>query len=433
MASTLRKFEAPRVIENGGRRREGCCEINMFDETRVAPLSLGWDFGLNVESSDDGPPHPAGHPLHHAHHHHHLNADQVAPEFRQTAEHHNVGTVQVDVVPEVLRHDLRLVAICTSVIIFYFAIGIVFFIVAEDWTFIDALYFCTTTLTTVGYGDVLPKTDFAKIFCCFYVVIGIGIIGSALGIVGGYIMDKQEEYAQSLLEDAGLDDGDDTNDCIPARGPMGEVLDSFFTLLFCVGFGMLFYHFADDEMSLVDAMYMSFITITTVGFGDYSPKTPLGRVVACVWILCSVLAVSRALGSIVDVFLNQRRERLEQELLAKQISMDELLEGAGEDGKLDLNEFSLLKLRTLGRITQEDLDMCAAVFQDMDTDSSGSIDVHDLREANHRASLSAAGSDNSPKKGPPKKLLITKKQSELHNMRASTAGISGGANRSAQQ
>jgi hypothetical protein len=42
-------------------------------------------------------------------------------------------------------------------------------------SWIDAFYFCTTTLATVGYGDITPTTDVSKIFTIFYVIIGIGI------------------------------------------------------------------------------------------------------------------------------------------------------------------------------------------------------------------------------------------------------------------
>ncbi len=34
----------------------------------------------------------------------------------------------------------------------------------EDWTIIEALYFCVVTLTTVGYGDLHPTTAGTQIF-----------------------------------------------------------------------------------------------------------------------------------------------------------------------------------------------------------------------------------------------------------------------------
>jgi voltage-gated potassium channel len=36
--------------------------------------------------------------------------------------------------------------------------GTLFYWRFEDWTIIEALYFCVVTLTTVGYGDLSPTT-----------------------------------------------------------------------------------------------------------------------------------------------------------------------------------------------------------------------------------------------------------------------------------
>jgi voltage-gated potassium channel len=45
-------------------------------------------------------------------------------------------------------------------------------------SWVNAFYFCTVTLATVGYGDITPTTDASKIFTIFYIFIGIGIFAS---------------------------------------------------------------------------------------------------------------------------------------------------------------------------------------------------------------------------------------------------------------
>ncbi len=49
-----------------------------------------------------------------------------------------------------------------------------FYIETEHWSVIDALYFSVTTMATVGYGDLVPKTDVGKVFTMIYVFLSIG-------------------------------------------------------------------------------------------------------------------------------------------------------------------------------------------------------------------------------------------------------------------
>lgn len=53
--------------------------------------------------------------------------------------------------------------------------GSVFYVNVEGWSVLDALYFSVATLTTVGYGDFVPRTDLGKIFTIVYIMGGIGL------------------------------------------------------------------------------------------------------------------------------------------------------------------------------------------------------------------------------------------------------------------
>ena len=54
-------------------------------------------------------------------------------------------------------------------------VGTVFYVRAEGWSVLDALYFCVVTLATVGYGDFAPRTTFGKVFTIVYILIGAGV------------------------------------------------------------------------------------------------------------------------------------------------------------------------------------------------------------------------------------------------------------------
>lgn len=65
---------------------------------------------------------------------------------------------------------------------FLLLVGVVFYCIVEGWTFVDSLYFCVTTLTTVGFGNPAPSTDLGKLFTVFFVLAGVGMF---LAVING--------------------------------------------------------------------------------------------------------------------------------------------------------------------------------------------------------------------------------------------------------
>jgi voltage-gated potassium channel len=57
-------------------------------------------------------------------------------------------------------------------------VGTVVYTALEGWSPIDALYFSVVTLATVGFGDLTPTTDAAKLFTVGYILAGVGIIAA---------------------------------------------------------------------------------------------------------------------------------------------------------------------------------------------------------------------------------------------------------------
>jgi hypothetical protein len=57
-------------------------------------------------------------------------------------------------------------------------LGTLVYMWLEGWSTVDALYFSVVTLATVGFGDLHPTTDAAKLFTVLYILFGLGIIAA---------------------------------------------------------------------------------------------------------------------------------------------------------------------------------------------------------------------------------------------------------------
>ena len=72
---------------------------------------------------------------------------------------------------EPIRHAL--IAICLLFLVI--VVGTVGFVYLEGLSLFDAFYMTIVTITTVGYGDIIPHTFYGKIFTAGLIISGVGI------------------------------------------------------------------------------------------------------------------------------------------------------------------------------------------------------------------------------------------------------------------
>src|SRR5215470_4860422 len=60
------------------------------------------------------------------------------------------------------------------------ALGTVAFHLLEGWSILDSLYVTAQTVTTVGFGDIAPRTVLGRLFATVFMMIGVGVVLYAL-------------------------------------------------------------------------------------------------------------------------------------------------------------------------------------------------------------------------------------------------------------
>lgn len=94
---------------------------------------------------------------------------------------------------EHMKFHRRLLYVFIIMMIVLFG-GATFYHYIEGWRYLDALYFSSYTITTVGYGDITPKTDIGKIFTIFYIFAGVGIVLYGLSLMASHFVEIREEF-----------------------------------------------------------------------------------------------------------------------------------------------------------------------------------------------------------------------------------------------
>ncbi|CAF1616023.1 unnamed protein product [Rotaria magnacalcarata] len=150
----------------------------------------------------------------------------------------------------------------------------------QKWTFSTAMLYSATVITTVGYGNIAPKSILGKVTTCIYAMFGIPIMIMCLTNTGDLLafffikyysltinfsqrMIRRRRQKRRQRSKLSFEIDDETVQHVPIAATLGVLA------LYIVAGAVLFSHW--EGWSYVDGAYFSFITFTTIGLGDLVP------------------------------------------------------------------------------------------------------------------------------------------------------------------
>ncbi|XP_026799949.2 potassium channel subfamily K member 17 [Pangasianodon hypophthalmus] len=166
------------------------------------------------------------------------------------------------------------------------------------WKFTSSAVFAATVVTTIGYGNISPSTMPGQMFCVIFAIFGIPLNMVVLNQVGKYMLAIERNFCTSIAKKTSH------QKCVLVSLHFASFIGS--AALYLV-VPMLFFH-AYEGWTYAQGIYYCFITLSTVGFGDfvadYNPNKDYPDWYGCilgVWIFFGMAWLALLINHTIDL------------------------------------------------------------------------------------------------------------------------------------
>ncbi|OGM49890.1 putative potassium channel [Aspergillus bombycis] len=210
----------------------------------------------------------------------------------------------------------------------------------EGWSFMDALYFTDYTVLTIGIGNIVPKTHLGRSLLFPYATIGIitlGLVVNSIRSFGKSIrrmklrLELQEARSEllrgknstgpthnehsdnitlsSILSTATLPQTSDVVELQRIRSDFHRRVQLKALLFFILAWFVLWLLSAavfrrserSENWTYFTALYFTYTSLTTIGYGDFYPTSNFGKVFFVFWSLLAIPVLTNLVTAMGDI------------------------------------------------------------------------------------------------------------------------------------
>mmetsp|Transcript_44405 Transcript_44405/g.78080 ORF Transcript_44405/g.78080 Transcript_44405/m.78080 type:complete len:394 (-) Transcript_44405:53-1234(-) len=275
------------------------------------------------------------------------------------------------------------------------ALGCGFLKVNEGWSILTTAYVMVQIVTTIGYGDITVENESSMLFMTLFSLALLILVALNINIVIQKFFEIETRVVTSVLKDVEdhleQSNGDPHNNHVPFNKLVSAIcitgsLAIFGTVFFatyeacscsvdvsrvqgctstsykaCAATGGI-------TKSWIEALYLVVMSFTTIGFGDFSIQSRLGRIIGTVWMLTSVASMGNLIAAISGYAAQQRTLH---ELLEREMDNDgkEVFDRIDKDqsGTLSRSEFIHFTLIRYALISEEVITTIEKEYERLDT------------------------------------------------------------------
>ncbi|EFO92061.1 CRE-EGL-23 protein [Caenorhabditis remanei] len=207
-----------------------------------------------------------------------------------------------------------------------------------EWSFMDSLLFAFTVITTIGYGNVAPRTFGGRLFVIGYGLIGIPFTLLAIADLGKFISEmmvvaktfckktwkklkkawnpnfirypklsgakdlSNTDIEEKILENEKIENEIESSETSEEEDDLTETeaTSLFILFLLYIAFGGMMLAAYEPDMDFFKAVYFNFVTLTSIGLGDIVPRSETYMLITIVYIAIGLALTTIAIEIAAD-------------------------------------------------------------------------------------------------------------------------------------